>query len=40
MLGLAMTLGCTPGELSERMTVAEYTEYKALYGLSPWGDER
>jgi len=35
-----MAFGCTPGELSERITVGELTEYKALYNLSPWGDER
>jgi hypothetical protein len=33
---IARTLGCTLGELGERMTTYEYGLWAAAYQLSPW----
>ena len=35
---LALALGCTIKELSNRMTLDELIEWMAFYELEPWGD--
>ena len=40
MLQLALRFGQPPSILSANLTLSEFTEYKALYNLDPWGEER
>jgi len=40
LLRLAMQFGLVPSALESQLTVGEWTEYKALYNLSPWGNQR
>jgi len=40
LLQLALRFGLTPSVLSATLTVSEFAEYKALYSLDPWGEER
>jgi len=35
-----LRLGKTPADLAASLTVSEFAEFKALYNIDPWGDER
>ena len=37
MFRLALAIGCTVGELSDRVSSAEIVEWMAYYNLEPWG---
>lgn len=39
-LRLCLALGCTLGELCDRMDVQEFQLWQALYAVEPWGDIR
>jgi len=40
LLQLALRFGQLPSVLAATITLSEFTEYKALYNLDPWGEER
>ena len=37
---LAALIGCTVGELPDRLTWQEWIDWQAWYQLQPWGEER